>query len=74
MRLVSKLKGSVGVFKIGLELLFNGGFQLARELADKELNVFIDAKLLDIEATVERATATIAKSGAKFLTVHATRS
>ena len=71
MRLVSKLKGSVGVYKIGLELLFNGGFQLARELADKDLNVFIDAKLLDIEATVERATATIAKSGAKFLTVHA---
>ena len=51
MRLVSKLKGSVGVYKIGLELLFNGGFQLARELADKGLNVFIDAKLLDIEAT-----------------------
>jgi len=72
MRLVSKLKGSVGVYKIGLELLFNGGFQLARELADKGLNVFIDAKLLDIEATVERATATIAKGGAKFLTVHAT--
>ena len=71
MRLVSKLKGSVGVYKIGLELLFSGGFQLARELADKDLNVFIDAKLLDIEATVERATATIAKSGAKFLTVHA---
>ena len=38
----------------------------------KGLNVFIDAKLLDIEATVERATATIAKGGAKFLTVHAT--
>ena len=72
MRLVSKLKGSVGVYKIGLELLFNGGFQLARELADKGLNVFIDAKLLDTEATVERATATIAKGGAKFLTVHAT--
>ena len=71
MRLVSKLKGSVGVYKIGLELLFSGGFQLARELADKGLDVFIDAKLLDIETTVERATATIAKSGAKFLTVHA---
>jgi orotidine-5'-phosphate decarboxylase len=70
-QLVSKLKGSVGVYKIGLELLFAGGFQLARELADQGLNVFIDAKLLDIEATVERATATIARSGARFLTVHA---
>jgi orotidine-5'-phosphate decarboxylase len=70
-QLVVKLKGSVGVYKIGLELLFAGGFQLARELADEGLNVFVDAKLLDIEATVERATAIIAKSGAQFLTVHA---
>jgi len=70
-QLVAKLKGSVGVYKIGLELLFAGGFQLARQLADEGLNVFVDAKLLDIEATVERATAIIAKSGAQFLTVHA---
>jgi len=35
------------------------------------MRVFIDAKLLDIEATVERATASIARTGAEFLTVHA---
>jgi orotidine-5'-phosphate decarboxylase len=34
--------------------------------------VFLDAKLLDIEATVERATTAIAKTGVHFLTVHAT--
>jgi orotidine-5'-phosphate decarboxylase len=33
--------------------------------------VFVDAKLLDIEATVERATAAIARMGVAFLTVHA---
>ena len=33
--------------------------------------MFVDAKLLDIEATVERTTAVIAQSGAAFLTVHA---
>jgi len=33
--------------------------------------IFVDAKLLDIEATVERATGAIARSGAAFLTVHA---
>jgi orotidine-5'-phosphate decarboxylase len=70
-QLVAKLGGSVGVYKIGLELLFAGGFQFARELADQGHSVFVDAKLLDIEATVERATAIIANSGAKFLTVHA---
>jgi orotidine-5'-phosphate decarboxylase len=69
--LIKTLGDSVGVYKIGLELLFSGGFDLARELAAQGRAVFIDAKLLDIEATVERATAAIARSGAAFLTVHA---
>ena len=69
--LIEALGDSVGVYKIGLELLFSGGFELARELASQGRSVFIDAKLLDIEATVERATAAIARTGAGFLTVHA---
>jgi orotidine-5'-phosphate decarboxylase len=69
--LIDRLGDSVGVYKIGLELLFSGGFALARELADQGRQVFVDAKLLDIEATVERATAVIAETGAAFLTVHA---
>jgi orotidine-5'-phosphate decarboxylase len=69
--LIDALQDSVGVYKIGLELLFAGGMALASELASRGMRVFIDAKLLDIEATVERATAIIANSGAKFLTVHA---
>ena len=71
-RLVDTLGDSVGVFKIGLELIYRGGLGFAEELARQGRNVFLDAKLLDIEATVERATATIAKTGAQFLTVHAT--
>jgi len=70
--LIKKLGDSVGVYKIGLELLFAGGLMLAEELAKDGHRVFLDAKLLDIEATVERATAAIAKTGAHFLTVHAT--
>ena len=69
--LIEALGDSVGVYKIGLELLFSGGFELARELASQGRSVFIDAKLLDIEVTVERATAAIARTGAGFLTVHA---
>jgi orotidine-5'-phosphate decarboxylase len=69
--LIDTLGDSVGVYKIGLELLFSGGFSLARELAAQGRPVFVDAKLLDIEATVERATAIIAETGAAFLTVHA---
>jgi len=69
--LIETLGDSVGVYKIGLELLFSGGFALAQELARHGRPIFVDAKLLDIEATVERATAAIARSGAAFLTVHA---
>jgi orotidine-5'-phosphate decarboxylase len=69
--LIDVLQESVCVYKIGLELLFAGGMALASELASRGMRVFIDAKLLDIEATVERATASVARSGAEFLTVHA---
>lgn len=70
--LVKTLGDSVGVYKIGLELIFTGGLALAEELVKSGRRVFLDAKLLDIEATVERATAAIARTGAHFLTVHAT--
>jgi len=71
-KLVAKLGDSVGVYKIGLELIYRGGLGFAEELAKEGRRVFLDAKLLDIEATVERATAAIAKTGAQFLTIHAT--
>ena len=59
------------VAKIGLELLFAGGVELARKLAAEGARVFVDAKLFDIGNTVERATARVAALGAAFLTVHA---
>ncbi|MEM8644437.1 MAG: orotidine-5'-phosphate decarboxylase [Pseudomonadota bacterium] len=71
-RLVETLGDSVGVYKIGLELIYRGGLGFAEELVQQGHKVLLDAKLLDIEATVERATEAIAATGAHFLTVHAT--
>jgi len=71
-KLVAKLSDSVGVYKIGLELIYRGGLGFAEDLVKEGRRVFLDAKLLDIEATVERATAAIANTGAQFLTIHAT--
>jgi orotidine-5'-phosphate decarboxylase len=59
------------VYKIGLELLFADGLALAAELIAAKQQVFIDAKLLDIGHTVERATARVAEMGAAYLSVHA---
>lgn len=67
----AKLAGQVGVFKIGLELLFSGGLSLAEELIAGSHDVFIDAKLLDIPNTVERATAQLCRLQPQFITVHA---
>ena len=68
--LVEKLGDSVGFYKIGLELAFAGGLDFAEGLKDAGKRVFLDLKLHDIGATVERATRQIARRGADFVTVH----
>ncbi len=70
--LTRELNDTVKIYKIGLELLFAGGTDLAQELMCEGKQIFLDAKLLDIGNTVEKATANIARLGATFLTVHAT--
>jgi orotidine-5'-phosphate decarboxylase len=69
-RLVAKLDDSVGFYKVGLELLFAGGLELARALKAEGKHVFLDMKLLDIGNTVERAVANATEFGVDFLTVH----
>jgi orotidine-5'-phosphate decarboxylase len=71
-RLAALLQGHVGVFKIGLELVYADGLGLMRSLVQAGQHIFLDAKLLDIPNTVERATANAARLGAAFLTVHGT--
>ena len=41
----NRLKGRVGVFKIGMELVYSGGLELARELVEGGDQVFLDLKL-----------------------------
>jgi orotidine-5'-phosphate decarboxylase len=69
--LVARLGNEASFYKIGMELAYAGGLDLARELKDAGRRVFIDLKLHDIGTTVERATRQIAKMGMDFLTVHA---
>jgi len=71
-RIVSLLHGEAGLFKVGLELIYSSGLSFPQMLVDSGAQVFLDAKLLDIPNTVERATAGAAALGAAFLTVHGT--
>ena len=70
--LVERLGDSVSFYKIGLELVMQGGLAFAEELVADGHRVFLDMKLLDISNTVERAVANAAATGATFLTIHGT--
>ncbi len=70
--IVRHLNGNVGVYKIGIELLWRFPdiiYKIAEE-KNQEINLFIDAKLFDIPRTVEAAARQIAQINAKFLTVY----
>jgi orotidine-5'-phosphate decarboxylase len=69
--MIARLGPSVAFYKIGLELAFVGGFDLAKALKSRGKRVFLDMKLHDIPNTVERATANIATLGVDLLTIHA---
>lgn len=69
-RLVATLDDTVTFYKVGLELLFAGGLDLARDLRRQGKRVFLDMKLLDIGNTVERAVANATELDVTFLTVH----
>ncbi len=68
---VKQLNGCVGLFKVGLELFIKEGpavLTAIREHSDAE--IFLDLKLHDIPATVERAVTSAQKYNVRFLTVH----
>ncbi len=70
-QLVQRLGDAAVFYKIGIELAFaDGGLRLVRRLANSGLKVFLDLKLHDIPATVERATAQAVRLGSALLTVH----
>ncbi|USQ95823.1 orotidine-5'-phosphate decarboxylase [Caulobacter sp. RL271] len=69
--MVRTLGDAVSFYKIGLELLASDGMTLARELKADGKSIFLDWKLHDIGATVERSARVLAQSGCDLLTVHA---
>jgi orotidine-5'-phosphate decarboxylase len=72
-KLVDRLGDSIDFYKVGLELYASAGMDFVRELASHSKNVFLDLKLYDIGETVKRAVAQVARSGARFCTVHGSR-
>lgn len=70
--LVERIGDAAVFYKIGLQLFATGGMALAAGLKAQGKQVFLDWKLHDIGATVEKAAAAIADAGSgDLLTVHA---
>lgn len=68
---VQKLDGSVGMFKVGLELFIKEGPAVLTAIKDhSDAEIFLDLKLHDIPATVQRAVQSAAAHSVRFLTVH----
>jgi orotidine-5'-phosphate decarboxylase len=67
----AKVRGQVGVLKVGLELFVKEGPPALAVAREAGAALFADLKLHDIPETVERAVASLAPVGARFVTVHA---
>jgi orotidine-5'-phosphate decarboxylase len=70
-RVVRDLDGVTSFYKIGYQLVFAGGLELARDLAADGKKIFLDMKLLDIDNTVAKGVENIARMGMTMLTLHA---
>jgi orotidine-5'-phosphate decarboxylase len=69
--LVARLGPQSNFYKVGMELYAATGMEFVRQLLSQGKDVFLDLKFYDIPETVKRAVAQVARTGVRFLTVHA---
>ncbi|MHB8156284.1 MAG: orotidine-5'-phosphate decarboxylase [Desulfocucumaceae bacterium] len=69
--LVEALKGSAGMFKVGMELFYSTGGHVVEEIKKRGCSVFLDLKLHDIPNTVARASRVLTRLSPAIINVHA---
>jgi orotidine-5'-phosphate decarboxylase len=71
LRYVDILKNDVGLFKVGLELFISQGPEILKSITNRsEAGIFLDLKLHDIPATVNRAFLSASGYSPQFVSVH----
>ncbi|MCK4436720.1 orotidine-5'-phosphate decarboxylase [bacterium] len=71
LRVVNQLKGSISIFKVGLQLFTREGPEIIRLVQEAGANVFLDAKYHDIPNTVANAGRMATRLGVYMFNVHA---
>jgi orotidine-5'-phosphate decarboxylase len=69
--IIDEIGPQVGAFKIGLQLFTAAGASFVREVAGKNIRVFLDVKFHDIPNTVAKASVEVARLGVWMFNVHA---
>jgi orotidine-5'-phosphate decarboxylase len=69
--IIAELSPTVSFFKIGYQLAFAGGLDLASDLAREGKSIFLDMKLLDIDNTIEKGVENVVRMCVTMLTLHA---
>ncbi|MFH1628641.1 MAG: orotidine-5'-phosphate decarboxylase [Pseudomonadota bacterium] len=68
---VEALRDNVGLFKVGLELFISQGPEILKSIRNlTDAGIFLDLKLHDIPATVQRAFMAASAHRPEFVTVH----
>ncbi len=67
---VKTLEGSIGFYKVGLELFLAGGFPIVEWIKTRGHKVFLDLKFFDVPNTVMKAVRQLRGRGIDFATVH----
>jgi orotidine-5'-phosphate decarboxylase len=68
--LINKTKGSIGVYKIGLEQFTRFGPPILDVIRGAGAKIFLDLKFHDIPNTVAKAVASACELGVHYLTIH----
>ena len=69
-KIVGKLRGKVGLFKVGIRLFFHYGPSVVELIKKAGGKVFLDVKLYDIPSVVESTAKIIGKMKVDMLTLH----
>ncbi|GFP37576.1 orotidine-5'-phosphate decarboxylase [Candidatus Hakubella thermalkaliphila] len=69
-KLCRELDNSVGILKIGLELIYSQGLDILKMVRDLGYQIFLDAKFHDIPEQGSRSCAAVAKLGVRMVTLH----